>query len=81
MDEVLLGRQFLKSIGFDLKNHLEVVSDEINKNISAKLYAASYNGMTYQSADDDLLQITCGSPWNYEDLMRVLYLFSRRCMT
>jgi len=64
MDEVLLGRPFLKAIGFDLNRHLEEVRDkvhdrDINKlqdNI-AKMRAMSYQGLAYQSTDDDPIEL------------------------
>jgi len=64
MDEVLLGRPFLKAIGFDLNRHLENVRNEVhNKDISkqkinnAKMSAMSYKGLAYQSTDDDPIEL------------------------
>ncbi len=64
MGEVLLGRPFLKAIGFDLKTHFEKVGPlvddkhlyELNKRAS-KISALSYRGLAYQSADDDPIKL------------------------
>ena len=65
MDEILLGRPFLKAIGFDLNDHLQRVHNLIHeKNIDEinteqiKLAAAQYQGLTYMAADDDPIELT-----------------------
>lgn len=64
MEEVLLGRPFLKSIGFDLTKHLVTVRDDVHDKdinelpkVSSKLATAKYSGMAYQSADDDPIHL------------------------
>ena len=65
MDELLLGRPFLKSIGFDFKEHLLRIHSEIHdKDVSEidpnilKSAAASYTGLSYTEADDDPIEPT-----------------------
>lgn len=63
MDEVLLGRPFLNSIGFNLDTHLLQVSKEgveqglFYPNGTPKLAAAKYSGLTYQVTDDDPIEL------------------------
>ena len=64
MNEVLLGRPFLKAIGFNLHQHLREVREIVhNQDISniktgnAKLLAMIYRGLAYQSTDDDPIEL------------------------
>lgn len=64
MDEVLLGRPFLRAIGFDLEKHLESVATMIDgKHIEelspTRLKAVSipYAGLVYQKTDDDPVEL------------------------
>lgn len=63
MDEVILSRGFLKSIGFDFKKHMETVHEDIHDKSVADLnadnvkLAAIYQGMAYQDADDDPIEL------------------------
>lgn len=64
MDEILLGRTLLKSIGFDLNEHLARVRDIVhNKHVDdistqeIKAASVSYKGLRYQEADDDPIEI------------------------
>lgn len=64
MDEVLLGRPFLKAIGFDLEEHLQRVHRHVHdKHIEelqssrVKLAAVEYKGMAYQEIDDDPIDL------------------------
>lgn len=60
MDEIILGRHFLKAIGFDLQEHLLQVGNSINnKSINdlaskgPKFASVKYQGMKYNGDDDD----------------------------
>lgn len=60
MDEVLLGRPFLKAIGFNLRTHLEEVGQSIhNRHVDeltqerGRIMKAAYSGMSYRCLDDD----------------------------
>eukprot|EP00171_Calliarthron_tuberculosum_P022992 IDg22992t1 len=64
MDEILLGRPFLKAIGFDLNEHFQRVHSEVHdkhfeelKNSSAKIASTAYKGMVYQEVEDDPIQL------------------------
>lgn len=63
MNEVLMGRPFLKEIGFNLKEHLSGVYSLINnkhvddlENENIKLATVKYQGLSYESADDDPIE-------------------------
>lgn len=65
MDEILLGRPFLRRIGFDLKSHLRTVATSLHdKDYSEidsgkmKLSATRYRGFRYDSISDDPISIT-----------------------
>ena len=58
--EVLLGRPFLKSIGFDLDQHLEQVGsneDDQEEKQTSTLASARYTGLSYQNTDDDPIEL------------------------
>lgn len=65
MDEILLGRPFLRKIGFDLNEHLRRVHplihdktlDEIDPD-KVKLAATKYQGLSYRNADDDPIELS-----------------------
>lgn len=66
MSEVLLGRPFLKAIGFDLNYHLQQVGKfvdgkhiaELETNcLKQKLASCTYKGMAYQEKDDDPIRL------------------------
>lgn len=65
MGEVLIGRPFLKAIGFNLNDHLSEVSSYVNgrdiRDISppkVKICAARYNGLVYQGVSDDPIELS-----------------------
>ena len=64
MDEILLGRPFLHSIGFNLEHHLVRVRNDIHdKHVEDldpeqfKLSAAKYQGLPYINAEDDPIEL------------------------
>ena len=64
MDEILLGRPFLKSIGFNLVDHLTRFRDSIDgkslEHVDAagmKTASTSNSGMTYMAPDDDPIKL------------------------
>ena len=66
MDELILGRKFLHSIGFNLKDHLGKVHKEIhNQHIDElklgemSVSSLSYKGISYENSDDDPVGIDC----------------------
>lgn len=68
MDEVLLGRPFLKKIGFNLTDHVECVRDQIdNKDINEidveklKIAATKCRGLSYTDGDDDPIGLPEGT--------------------
>lgn len=65
MDLMLLGRPFLKAIGFHLKDHLLRVHSVLHYNNLAKIYkeqlkfaAATYKGLSYISSNDDPIELS-----------------------
>ncbi len=67
MDECLLSRSLLQSMGFNLKDHLERVHhmidgkhvDDLNPS-TIKAAALKYGGLSYDDADDDPIQLPEG---------------------
>ena len=64
MSELLFGRPFLHSIGFNLERHLVRVRDDIhNKHVvdldpdQFKLAAAKYQGLPYMDAEDEPIEL------------------------
>ena len=63
MSEVILGRPFLKALGFDLKTHLLEVHDQVHnkrmtdlENSGKKIASWKYNGLRHQAVDDDPIE-------------------------
>ena len=67
MDECLLSRSLLQSMGFNLQDHLEQVHhmidgkhvDELDRS-PIKAASLKYNGLSYNDADDDPIQLSEG---------------------
>ena len=64
MDEILLGRPLLHSIGFNLEHHLVLVRNDIHDMHvddldpeQFKLSAAKYQGLSYINAEDDPIEL------------------------
>eukprot|EP00171_Calliarthron_tuberculosum_P009305 IDg9305t1 len=64
MDEVLLGRPFLKAIEFNLDEHLLNFYDKVHdrhvkelENDNFKAASTKYSGLRYQEPDDDPISL------------------------